>query len=736
MSARAQEGDVHGYRGRAAQPMGLIELRDISKTYRAGEIAVEVLHGISLEIGRGEFVALMGASGSGKTTLMNILGCLDRPSAGEYRLDGLEVGRLPADERALLRMQRIGFVFQTFNLLPRASALENVMMPLAYSAELRSDGEAAGRAEALLESMGLGDRLQHEPARLSGGQQQRVAIARALVNRPTILLADEPTGNLDSTTSDEVLRIFQRLNVDEGVTLILVTHEAEVARYAHRIVRIRDGRIEAEVRGAPDSGVRRLITPPAVRPVAARPSLGRRRVEKTLQTALGGLRRNVLRAALTALGIVIGVAAVIAMMELGRGSSHAIQRTIASMGTNNLIILPGSASSGGVSFGAGTVMTLTPEDGEAIATLAPAVRAAAPVVRARTQVIYRDRNWVPITIFGTTPAYLEVREWMLAEGEPFTERDVRNAGTVCLIGQTLVRELFQGESPLGAELRVQNVSFKVIGVLSRKGANMMGIDQDDVLLAPWTTIKFRVTGASMASANQSASATAAAGSGASPPANTLSRLYPNAESKLYPPAPATQGIGTPAPLRFINVDQILAAARSTAEVPDAIEQITEVLREGHRIRPGEAEDFNIRDMAEMTRALSTTTAMVTKLLLAVALISLLVGGVGIMNIMLVSVTERTREIGLRMAVGARRRSILRQFLLESVLLCVSGGIAGILLGRGVSYLINAVLQWPTEVSVDAVLTAFAVSVSVGVVFGYYPAWRAARLDPITALRYE
>jgi macrolide transport system ATP-binding/permease protein len=719
-------------------PMALIDLRDCSKTYHSGEIAVPVLQNVSLTIAHGEFAALMGASGSGKTTLMNILGCLDRPTGGQYWLEGREVGQLSADERALLRMGRIGFVFQTFNLLARTSALENVMLPLSYSAGHWSDTKARQRAQALLERMGLADRLHHEPARLSGGQQQRVAIARALINRPALLLADEPTGNLDSNTSDDVLRIFQRLNEEEGVTILLVTHDAAVARYARRVIRIRDGRIEAEGPGAASPETQVVPAPPTVSPREDQSGAGEPtgRFRGALHTALGGLRRNVLRAALTTLGIVIGVSAVIAMMELGRGSSSAIQRSIASLGANNLLVLPGTAASGGVSYGAGTVLTLTPEDSEAIASQSSAARAVAPIVRARTQVVYRDRNWVPIYIYGTTPAYLDIREWGLAEGDSFTERDVRNASKVCVIGQRLVRELFQGESPLEQEIRVENVSFKVIGVLSRKGANMMGIDQDDVLLAPWTTIKFRVTGSSLANPNQSASATAASGSGTSQPANTLSQLYPNVESNLYPPPPVTQATGTPLPVRFINVDQISVAARSTEQIPAAIDQITEILRERHRIHGDEPEDFSVRDMAEMTKALSTTTDMVTKLLLAVALISLVVGGVGIMNIMLVSVTERTREIGLRMAVGARRRNILQQFLLESVLLCFCGGIAGILLGRGVSHLITAVLQWPTELSLDAIIAAFAVSVTVGIVFGYYPAWKASRLDPITALRYE
>jgi ABC-type antimicrobial peptide transport system permease subunit len=358
-------------------------------------------------------------------------------------------------------------------------------------------------------------------------------------------------------------------------------------------------------------------------------------------------------------------------------------------------------------------------------------------VRARTQVIYGNRNWVPVFIYGSTPAYLEVREWPLAEGEMFSEQDVRNASKVCILGQRLVRELFQGEPPLGKEVRVNNVAFKVIGLLSPKGANMVGIDQDDILLAPWTTIKYRVAGSSMANVNQSAQSTSSSSSsGTSQTVNTLSQIYPNTKLNLYPEQSATQQADTPLPVRFTNVDELLTAARSTPEIPNAIRQITQLLRERHRIRTGEPEDFSIRDMTEMTKALSSTSTLMTKLLLAVALISLVVGGVGIMNIMLVSVTERTREIGLRMAVGAWSRDILQQFLVEAVLLCFCGGIAGILVGRGISLLITAVLRWPTEMSLDAILAAFAVSVSVGIIFGYYPAWKASKLDPITALRYE
>jgi len=456
------------------------------------------------------------------------------------------------------------------------------------------------------------------------------------------------------------------------------------------------------------------------------------RLQRTIGTALRALRRNLTRAILTAVGIIIGVAAVIAMMEIGNGSSTQIQKTIASMGANNLLLMPGTAASGGVSFGGGSAMTLTPEDCEAILRECPSVRAAAPIVRTRTQVIHGNRNWVPLYIYGTTPAFLDVRDWTdLDEGECFGDRDVRNGSKVCVLGRTVARELFEGESPLGQEVRVQNVSLRVVGVLRRKGANTMGFDQDDVVIAPWTTVKFRVSGASAQTTNQSAK-TEEAGTTT---VNSLNQLYPGS-TEIYPIPSATQTADTPMPIRFTNVDQITLAALTSAAMPQAMLEVSTLLRERHRIRAGTPDDFNLRDMTEMSKALSSTTDLMTQLLLVVALISLVVGGVGIMNIMLVSVTERTREIGLRMAVGARARDILRQFLVEAVVLCLAGGALGIALGRGSSFLVNLLLAWPTESSPGAVLAAVGVSATVGIVFGYYPAYKASRLDPIEALRYE
>jgi ABC-type antimicrobial peptide transport system permease subunit len=459
---------------------------------------------------------------------------------------------------------------------------------------------------------------------------------------------------------------------------------------------------------------------------------------RTFRMAVQALRRNIMRSVLTTLGIVIGVAAVIAMVEIGQGSSSAVKQTIASMGANMVMVLPGTATSGGVSFGSGSVMTLTPEDGEAIKRECPAILSMALVVRARVQVVYQNRNWTPMYIYGTTPAFLEVRDWQdLDEGESFTDQDVRNASKVCVIGRTLQRELFQNESAVGKEVRVQNVTFRVTGVLSRKGANMMGLDQDDILLAPWTTIKYRVAGTSATTANQSAS-TAASSSPGTVSVNTLDSLYPNGatQADLYPQPSAYQLADTPQPIRFANVDQIIVRADSTEEIPEAMREVTGLLHERHHIQPGQSDDFNLRDMTEMTKALASTSNLMAGLLLCVALISLVVGGVGIMNIMLVSVTERTREIGLRMAVGARAKDILRQFLVEAVVLCLLGGAIGIILGRGGSTLVRVFLHWPTEPSLPAVVAAVAVSAAVGVIFGYYPAWKASRLDPIEALRYE
>ena len=449
-----------------------------------------------------------------------------------------------------------------------------------------------------------------------------------------------------------------------------------------------------------------------------------------LRVALLALSRNVTRSALTTLGIVIGVGAVIAMVEIGQGSKRAVAESIQSLGANNLLVMPGQASSGGVSFGGGSSPTLTPGDAVAIAKEVPGAVAVAPVVRARTQVVYGNKNWVPLYIYGTTAEFLAVRDWDVAEGRGFTPQEGSSSAGVCLIGATIARELFGDQSPIGQTVRVNAAPLVVIGVLARKGANTFGADQDDIVLAPWRTIKFKVSGQSAQTANQSAAAAGAA-TGAS-----STTKFPSQQPSPYPLLSATETANHPAAPLPTYIDQILVRIGSEGEIAGSIKQITALLRERHRLRPGQPEDFNIRDTAELSNAAVATSQLMSGLLLAVALISLIVGGVGIMNIMLVSVTERTKEIGLRMAVGARPRDILWQFLVEATLLCLIGGALGVLLGWLGSWGVREFLKWRTEPSVPAVVAAVGVSAFVGVVFGFYPAWKASRLDPIDALRYE
>jgi ABC-type antimicrobial peptide transport system permease subunit len=455
-------------------------------------------------------------------------------------------------------------------------------------------------------------------------------------------------------------------------------------------------------------------------------------VYRVLRTAIHALRRNVMRSVLTCLGIIIGVAAVIAMMEIGQGSSAMVQNTIAKLGADNILIYPGTVSTAGVSLGAGTVVTLHPQDCDAILRECTAVRAAAPLVRTRCQLIYGHKNWSPNNMSGTTPAYLDVHNWPVVEGAMFTDADVRNWSKVCVIGSTIVRELFDNQNPIGQELRLNNVSFRVVGVLETKGANMMGWDQDDVLLAPWTTVKYRV---SSYSSSYTASTTVSSSS-ISTSVNTLNQLYPDKGTSLYPSANVIQQTDNPQSVRMANIDQILVAAQGSDHVKLAMRQITGVLRDRHHLSPDQADDFNVRDLTEFTDAMSSMTRTMSILLLCVAIISLIVGGVGIMNIMLVSVTERTKEIGLRMAVGARGVDIRRQFLVEAVVLCLLGGAVGIMLGRGSSMLLKSLLHWATQMSMPAIVIAVLVSAAVGVIFGFYPAYKASNLDPIEALRYE
>ena len=464
-----------------------------------------------------------------------------------------------------------------------------------------------------------------------------------------------------------------------------------------------------------------------------------KKLYRSLRAAFRALRTNLMRSALTTLGIVIGVAAVIAMTEIGQGTSTAVKRTIESMGANNLIVFPGTLTSSGVSYGGGSIVTLTPQDADAILSQCPMAANVTLCSNARTQITFGNRNWVPWNIIGTTPSYLEVRNWTIAEGEAFSDADVQHGARVCLIGSTILRELFDNQSPIGREMRINNVAFRIIGVLGSKGANMMGQDQDDLVIAPWTAVKARVSNATLQSVNQSAAVAATSTSAtvtAATTINSLSRSYPGSLDSPYPSIDPLRAIDHPQQMRFANIENIQVLVDDAEDMPEAMEEIRCLLHERHHIKPNQPDDFVIRDMTEFSKALGSTAATMTRTLMFVALVSLMVGGVGIMNIMMVSVTERTKEIGLRMAVGARPRDILRQFLLEALVLSLAGGLIGVLIGRGTSVLMHYWLHWPVEISVPAIVAAITVSGGIGIVFGYYPAWKASRLDPIEALRYE
>ncbi len=705
----------------------LIELRNVSRLYRLGDTEVRALDGVSLTIAQGEFVAIMGSSGSGKSTLMNVCGCLDQPTAGQYLFEGVDLTRLSEPALARMRSERIGFVFQSFNLLARTSAIENVALPLFYApAGPARRGERFARARAALTEIGLSGRDDNSPSQLSGGQQQRVAIARALINRPNLLLADEPTGNLDTRTSHEIMRTLQTLNTQQGVTVVVVTHERDIADYADRVLTMRDGKIISdELRRGQSAPDRRTAVsgagPLESTAVTAAPSLGF--AGMILTSAAQAIARNKLRSALTMLGVFIGVAALIAMVAVGQGANEAVRKQIESLGTNLLVVLPGATTAGGVRAGFGSASTLTTSDAVALRREDPAVADVGYLIRQLSQVQYGSQNWTT-SVQGATPSYLRVTNWRIAAGRPLEAEDENNAAMVALLGQTVHRQLFGGyENPVGAAILVKGQSLRVVGLLAAKGQSTYGQDQDDVVIIPFTTAQQKVLGVAAPSQAQAVATTTIANA----------TVSVTTTAAAFPPPPNPYNI----PARLTGyVNNIFVQAVSQELVPVALQQVNDTLMRRHHIRPGDTADFAIRNLSEVAQTAESSSRIMAVLLAVVASISLLVGGIGIMNILLVSVTERTHEIGLRMAIGARRLHVLLQFLTEAIFLSATGGIAGILGGVTVSLLISALAHWPTLLSFAAIAGGFLFSAAVGIFFGYYPARKASRLNPIEALRYE
>ena len=701
----------------------IIKLEHVTRTYHVGDVDVHALRDVNLTIETGEFVAIMGSSGSGKSTLMAVVGCLDRPSSGRYFFDGVDVAGLEEPERARLRSERLGFVFQSFNLLSRTSALENVALPLFYATSGPANAASrVERARASLKLLGLSDRERNTPGQLSGGQQQRVAIARALINEPGLLLADEPTGNLDTRTSHEIMETLTRLNREQGVTIIVVTHESDIAAYTDRTLTMRDGQIVSDVRNP--NPVRVAATLEAAAPgeplSLAQPARSMHDVARRAGTfwgfglmimaaAVQAIWRNMMRSALTMLGVFIGVAALIAMVAVGQGANDAVRKQIERLGTNLVVVLPGARTAGGMRGGSGSASTLTTSDAQAIRRESPAVSAVSYLIRQNGQVQAGNQNWAT-NIQGISPNYPPMTNWRVDGGREITADDNDSAALVVVIGQTVSKQLFgDQQNPVGAFVQVKGVPLRVIGVLESKGQTSFGQDQDDLVMVPFTTAERKVLGVAAPSQAQS----------------QLNWIYP------VPPNP--YGL-TPHLAGYVN--QIYVQAANSADVQPAIRQITEILARRHRVQPGDENDFSVRNLSQIAEAAESSSRIMALLLAAVASISLVVGGIGIMNILLVSVTERTREIGLRMAIGARRIHVLLQFLAEAVFLSVTGGIAGIVMGVAFSAAIAYFAGWPAPISGTAIAGGFLFSAAVGIFFGYYPARKAARLDPIEALRYE
>lgn len=652
------------------QDEAVIVLQDVIREFPAGESTVRILKGINLTIKRGEMVAIVGASGSGKSTLMNILGCLDRPSAGSYRVSGKETSQLNADQLSSLRRDHFGFIFQRYHLLSELTALDNVEIPAIYAG--RSPLEREKRAAALLQRLGMGERIHHRPGQLSGGQQQRVSIARALMNNAEVILADEPTGALDRSSGEEVLRILEEIHA-EGRTIIIVTHDMSVAQKAERIIEISDGEILSDRPNKPTELAKGRADDVATEVFSTR-KIGiirsfLDRFHEAFRMALLSMNAHRMRTFLTMLGVIIGIAAVVSMVALGNGTQKQILENINSLGSNTLNIYAGKSFA---DMRSGKVTTLVDSDAVALSQQ-PYADGVTPTVTTSTTVRYGSLE-SNVTVYGVSDQYFAAQGAKLVEGKFFDAESVLARTTELVIEKQAVTTLFPDthDSPIGQVVLVGKVPTRIVGVIELQ---QMGPKSDTLqFYLPYTTVQTRFLGN-----------------------NTVRSITLKVAD---------------------NVDSRLAE--------EAVKRFL-IMRHG-------AEDFFIRNSDEFREQVMASTRVLTLLVASIAFISLLVGGIGVMNIMLVTVSERINEIGVRMAVGARQSDILQQFLIESILVCLIGGALGILFGLSVGW-IFAVSGAPFKLvySTGSIMIAFIFSTLIGIGFGFLPARNASKLDPVAAL---